>query len=123
MQIQQTILLSAMLALSACSSDSDENASPDAQVSPDAPSADTWESFGLDFFTTYCHECHGPGDTLRDYSLLETIRGEQSKIQCGVATVSLEGCTISPRMFPIGNGAMPSDAERMRLVQWIEAGI
>lgn len=123
MQSMPAIFLAALLALAACGSDSDGDASPDAQVAAeDAQSADTWESFALGFFTTYCHECHGPGDALRDYSLLETVRGEESKIQCGVATVSLTGCTISPRMFPIGSGAMPTDAERAQLVQWIEAG-
>ncbi len=122
MQHTPPILLVLVLALAGCSSDSDSEGAPDAQVAADAQSADTWESFALGFFTSYCHECHGPGDSLRDYALLDTVRGEESKIQCGVATVILDGCSISPRMFPIGNGAMPTDAERTRLVQWIEAG-
>ena len=89
MDYKPSILLALTLALGACSSDSDSQDAPDAQAATvDAQSADTWENFALGFFTTYCHECHGPGDTLRDYSLLETVRGEESKIQCGVATVS-----------------------------------
>jgi uncharacterized membrane protein len=123
MRIKLPLIFSSLLIVSACSSDSENEVAPDAQVaSADAAAADTWESFALGFVTTYCHECHGPGDSLRDYSLLETVRGEEDKIRCGVSTVSLQNCTISPRQFPIGNGAMPTDAERLRLVQWIEAG-
>lgn len=117
------LLFASILVVSACSSDSDSDGAADAQVAqPDAGPADTWDSFALGFFTSYCHDCHGAGDSLRDYSLLETVQGEESKIRCGVSTVSLQNCTVSPRQFPIGNGAMPSDAERLRLVQWIEAG-
>ena len=117
------LFMASILALASCSSDSDDSAAPDAQAAAvDAASADTWDGFALGFFTTYCHDCHGPGDSLRDYSLLQTVQGEESKIRCGVATVSLQGCSISARTFPVGSGAMPSDADRLRLVQWIEAG-
>jgi hypothetical protein len=91
--------------------------------------ADTWTSFASDFMTTYCHECHGSGDASRDYSLLATVMDESAEIRCGVAAVRPADCTgfPPPKQFPIPNGAndnpKPTDADRDRLVAWIEAGL
>lgn len=87
--------------------------------------ADTWLSFANGFFTTYCHACHGPGDQLRDYSLLTEVMGESAKIRCGTAVTRPADCNGAPgpKQFPIGNGPKPSDAERDRLVAWIDAGL
>ena len=116
-------ILCCFVVLCACSSDSDNSAEPDAAGEViDAAVSDTWDSFASAFFQVYCHECHGPGDSQRDYSLLETIRSEESKIRCGVSAVAIGGCTIPARQFPIGSGATPTDEERRRLVQWIEDG-
>ena len=107
----------------ACSSDAGGSTDPDANVPTiDAAAVDTWDSYASGFFEAYCSECHGPGDALRDYSLLESVQGEESKIRCGVSPESITGCSIPARQFPIGSGAMPSDEERTRLVQWLNDG-
>lgn len=120
------VLICAVLVLAlgagACGGDSDEPGSADAASTSDASPALSWTSFGDDFFTRYCHDCHGAGDTLRDYSQLSMVRAEMDKIRCGVSAVSLSGCSIPARQFPIGTGPMPTDAERGSLVQWIDEG-
>lgn len=91
--------------------------------------ADTWTNFASAFITTYCHECHGPGDASRDYSLLATVIDESAEIRCGVAATRPPDCTgfPPPKQFPVSNGTndnpKPTDAERDRLVAWIEAGL
>jgi len=52
------------------------------------------------------------------------VTRDKAEIRCGVGTTVYAGCASfpPPRQFPIGNGAKPSDAERERLVAWIEAG-
>src|SRR6185436_15384914 len=47
---------------------------------------DTWSNFAMGFFATYCIECHGAGDTMRDYSTIDDVKLEQAEIRCGVAT-------------------------------------
>lgn len=99
---------------------------------PDAAtSADTWDSFASGFFTSFCVSCHNDdkkGEPTRDYHQLANVMKEKSKIACGVASSQAawaqRGCTGSPaaRQFPVGNGPKPSDAERDRLVRWIDAG-
>ena len=107
--------------LTACGSD-DGDADPDAAAATDASVSLTWNSFAADFFETYCHDCHGPGDVLRDYSAIAMVRAEMAKIRCGVSRQALGGCTINPSMFPIGTGPKPTDGERDMLVQWIDEG-
>jgi len=88
--------------------------------------ATTWENFAEGFFETYCWECHGPGDALRDYSVLAEVMTEANSIRCGTAPVGsmLEGCAGEPPagQFPIGTN-LPADEERAMLVEWIEAGL
>jgi hypothetical protein len=86
--------------------------------------ADTWESYAMGFFTSYCTECHGAGDAQRDYSTRDDVVRDKDTIRCGVGTVKYPGCAAfpPPSQFPIGTGPKPSDAERDRLVAWIEAG-
>lgn len=90
--------------------------------------ADTWTSYAKGFFETYCWECHGPGDTKRDYSLYSVVVQEKDPIACGVATTKLASCGSfpPPKQFPIDNAGAsnpkPSDAERERLIAWLEAG-
>jgi hypothetical protein len=82
----------------------------------------------MGFFETYCWECHGAGDPLRDYTLLSAVMAESVSIRCGVTPNALSDCTgfPPPAQFPIDNATSsnpkPSDSERTRLVQWIEAG-
>jgi hypothetical protein len=106
---------------------------PDAGTSsPDsAASPDTWESFAKGFFTSFCVSCHDDdkkGVAARDYHQLANVMKEKAEIACGVsssqAAWAQRGCTGFPpaRQFPVGNGPKPTDAERARLVRWIEAG-
>lgn len=104
----------------------DMSAPPDA--APDAPAAarDTWTSFAQGFFTSYCTRCHSPGgqgsaQDFRDYAM---VVASADAIRCGVAPMREPGCgsSPSPRQFPIGTGPHPTDAERARIVAWIDDG-
>ncbi len=92
---------------------------------PDAGPADTYESFAMDFMTTYCVECHGAGSARRDYTTIDDIRRDMVNIRCGVSAEAFDDCSGSPppRQFPVGSGPSPSDEERGRLVDWIEGGL
>jgi hypothetical protein len=92
-------------------------------------SADTWNSFARGFFTTYCGSCHNDdmtGTASRDYHLLENVVREKARIACGVSKSATyrtsHSCGYAPGQFPVGGGPKPSDADRERLVNWIEAG-
>jgi hypothetical protein len=92
---------------------------------------DTWESFAQGFMQTYCWGCHNDdesGDATRDYHDKSVVVAESNEIACGVAPPELyadRGCSGFPpaRQFPVGDGAKPSDAERIRFVEWIAAGM
>ena len=91
--------------------------------------ADTWGSFAQGFFATYCIECHGAGDALRDYTTIDDVMRDKDSIRCGVASVAQSGCGSwpPPKQFPIDNATQsnpkPPDADRDRLVAWLEAGL
>ncbi len=106
----------------ACGSTNEEVVADASLPTVDAMQEDRWSTFAADFIEVYCHECHGPGDSLRDYSLLTTVTSERDKIRCGVSPSALSGCTISARQFPVGSGPKPTDEDRMRLVEWIDRG-
>jgi len=94
--------------------------------SPDAgamTATDTWASWAQGFFTTYCTECHAGGR--RDYTTITEVRRDLEGISCGVSTIVEEGCGSfpPPRQFPVGDGPFPSDEERTRLIDWINAGL
>jgi hypothetical protein len=119
-----------VLALSACSASSAPTSSTGADDAStiDAPaSGDTWSSYASGFFTTYCVECHGGGGA-RDYRTIADVQRDASLVACGVATTTLAGCASfpPPKQFPIDDATKtnpkPSDAERARLVAWIQAG-
>lgn len=96
----------------------------DAFVPVDAPAADTWDSWAMGFFATYCVECHDGGT--RDYRTIDEVIRDQDGIACGVSPTALDRCgagSPSPSQFPVGSGPFPSDAERERLVAWIDAGL
>ena len=119
-------LVLALSLAAGCSGDDDAGMSgADAAAAVDGAATPTWSGFAAGFFETYCFACHGPGDTLRDFSLLEMVRAEADTIRCGVAPEAVSGCEgagVSPGQFPVGSGPKPSDAERWMIVSWIDGG-
>ena len=92
---------------------------------------DTWDSYAQGFFASYCVSCHNDdnsGTATRDYHDFDVVSSERDKIACGVsksqADWTARGCSGTPaaKQFPAGSGAKPSDAERDRLLAWIDAG-
>jgi cytochrome c553 len=104
----------------------------DASSSADtASNSDTWETFAKGFFASFCVSCHDDdkkGVATRDYHQLANVMKEKAEIACGVASSpaawTQRGCKGFPpaRQFPVGNGPKPTDAERDRLLRWIDAG-
>jgi hypothetical protein len=96
---------------------------------PPAPK-DTWTGFARDFMARYCVRCHNDdmtGDVWRNYRLLSSVAAEKVVIGCGLAKSSavrdLRGCPSSAppaRQFPVGDGPKPTDAERERMLSWID---
>ncbi|MEM7156013.1 MAG: hypothetical protein AAF799_24385 [Myxococcota bacterium] len=88
--------------------------------------APTWDNFAESFFESYCWECHGAGDALRDYTMLSVVESEAASIRCGTAPVGsmLDNCAGEPPagQFPVG-ATLPTDEERQMLVDWIDAGL
>jgi hypothetical protein len=93
----------------------------------DTAAGDTWEAYAKGFFALYCIECHSGGT--RDFRTPDDVRRDLALIRCGVASTTQPGCTATdPRakQFPINNAARtnpkPSDAERDRIVAWLDSG-
>jgi hypothetical protein len=94
-----------------------------------APSTDTWGSWAQSFTTTYCSTtCHSPtgsgaGGGMYDFTQYANVYTNRAVIRCGVSAVALPGCPASPppKQFPIA-APYPTDAERARMVAWIDAG-
>ena len=88
--------------------------------------APTWDGFAESFFESYCWECHGAGDALRDYTMLSVVESEAATIRCGTAPAGsmLDNCAGEPPagQFPVGAN-LPTDEERQMLVDWIDAGL
>ncbi len=67
---------------------------------------------------------------MRDYRTLADVVKDKDTIRCGIATEqpAAWGCGSfpPPRQFPIsddaGTNPKPTDAERSRIVDWIDAG-
>jgi hypothetical protein len=92
---------------------------------------DTWNSYAMGFFQSYCVSCHSPGGGDpntgdKNFTQYSSVVQYSSHIRCGVArTGTLQAswsCVESAEQFPIGSGPKPSGAERDRLVAWINAG-
>lgn len=89
--------------------------------------AHTYESFGRDFFVNYCVQCHSSTRTTPterggaplgyDFDTLEGIQAHAAEIDAAAAA----GPTRINIFMPMG-AAMPSDAERDRLGEWISCG-
>lgn len=91
---------------------------------------DTWTTFAMAFYATYCVECHGAGNPKRDYTTLAGVTKDAALDRCGVSPVTASGCgagSPSAKQFPINNASKtnpkPSDADRARIVAWIDAGL
>jgi hypothetical protein len=102
---------------------------------PDAPSpdgsGDTWASWGMGFFSTYCVECHGASDPIGlNFTMQSIVIQNKLTIRCGVCNVQDPSwsCPASPhaKQFPIsdmsGSNPKPSAVDRDRVVAWITAG-
>jgi hypothetical protein len=86
----------------------------------------SYESFGRDFFANYCEDCHSSARTTPaerqgapfgyDFDSLEGVRAHLAEIDAAAAG----GPTRINIFMPMG--AMPSDAERDRLGEWIACG-
>jgi hypothetical protein len=97
----------------------------------EAGAADTWASFAQGFFTQYCVECHGVSDPQGLYfGVHANVVANASLIRCGVCVMQDPSwscpATLPAKQFPISDNAgtnpKPSDAERNRIVAWIDAG-
>ena len=110
-------------------SGAEEDSGPDTAVSQDdvGTSQDTWGSFAMSFFATYCIECHAGASNMspRDYRTIDDVIRDQETVACGVSPDSRPGCdgVARPSQFPIGSGPRPSDEDRRRLVEWIDNGL
>jgi hypothetical protein len=127
-------------AVAACSSSSspggsgqsDASTAAETSTGDDAAGGDTWASWGQGFFTRYCVECHGVSDPKGlDFGVQATVVANQDDIRCGVAVTQDPSWSCGPtgiaaKQFPISDSAgtnpKPSDAERARVVAWIDAG-
>jgi hypothetical protein len=105
----------------------DLSTSTDAAVAADMTSAPapTYASFAQAFFAQYCVSCHPSASSTRDFTMYSVIKMNSHNIACGVSPTALSGCSGNPApgQFPIGNGPLPTDAERNELVQWIQNGL
>ena len=97
---------------------------------PDAAAGvDIWTSWVQSFTATYCAAtCHAPGGSgvkggALDFTMYDKVYANRAEIRCGVTAVALSDCTgfPPPKQFPIA-APYPSDADRARMVAWIEAG-
>lgn len=112
--------------------DSSDALAPGAQDAPSPDgSGDTWASWGMGFFSTYCVECHAASDpTGLNFTMQSVVIQNKLAIRCGVCNVQDPswGCPASPhaKQFPIsdarGSNLKPSAADRDRVVAWIAAG-
>ena len=85
---------------------------------------DTWESFAMEWFATYCTECHSGGR--RNYTTIDEVIRDADRIRCGVTPEPLADCgagTPRPNQFPIGDGPFPDAETRQRIVDWIDDGL
>ena len=106
---------------------SESSSSSSSTAGSTSAAIDTWENWALpSFFAVYCNECHpAAGQSMRDFSDYDTVGENFEHIRCGVAPQAIEGCDghIEPGHLPIGDGPFPTDDERLRLVDWLDAGM
>jgi len=102
----------------------------DTAMPPDSGTAelgDYWEDWPRStFFPTFCNECHPSMDTHdHDFTIYEDVVEEYNHIYCGVGLEMVPECEDhhEPGHLPQGDGAYPTDDERLRLVAWMDAGM
>jgi hypothetical protein len=93
---------------------------------------DTWTSWASpQFFQSFCVSCHRPdgqGDPSGglDFNTYQDVSANAGLIRCGVARTQNAdwNCpsNIVAKQFPIDPGTKPSNEQRDRLVDWIDAG-
>jgi hypothetical protein len=125
--------------LAACSSSAPPTPPPtpdDLGPPPDLTSAPatadlqqlTWTNYAAGFFTHYCTSCHNPSGqaNAQDFNQYDQVVANAATIRCGVTPRGMpqSGCGLNPAagQFPIGTGPKPTDAERLAIVAWIDAG-
>ncbi len=98
---------------------------------PDGPDTDTWNSWALNFFSTYCVECHDASDPKGlNFGVQSIVAANKNLIECGVSVAQQPSWNcpagLPAKQFPIsdssGSNPKPSDADRDRVVDWILAG-
>jgi hypothetical protein len=93
-----------------------------------ASPGDTWATFAEGFFGSYCTSCHPnqPASAEQDFTQYAEVFQYRNEIGCGVRPIEVPdpqpSCAYPAEQFPIGNGPMPTSAERARVVAWIAAG-
>jgi hypothetical protein len=123
--------------------DDSSMSSPEASVDPpwDASSwnedaaapdgGDTWDGWVQGFFEKYCVHCHNSSDlTNRDFTGLAKVVQNAALIRCGITPSSgtwdpswMCGSFPPKQQFPLpGSTPQPTDAERYRIIAWINAG-
>lgn len=110
-------------------SPADSGTGNDGGSCPDA-GQDTWCNYVQGFFTTYCDSCHTPGGqgdpsgANLDFTMFTDVQANALTIRCGVAETQDPSwsCTVPAHQFPIGSGPFPSNADRSRIVAWVDAG-
>jgi hypothetical protein len=124
--------------IAACSSSHPTPVYTDPDQGADSGDADTWTNFASGFVSTYCVECHNttvPDPSTypnQNFNLYADVDGLVLEIRCGVSPAGMvqSGCPTSgfppPGQFPAkdskGTNPMPSDADRLRMIAWINAG-
>lgn len=76
----------------------------------------TYDNFGRQFFASYCDSCHTTG-TRPSLSTHAQIRAESTAIDLAAAAGPSSVNTSMPE-----SGTVPSEAERLRLGEWLACG-
>ncbi len=116
---------------SGASSSSSGSGTDEGGLSADGAATDTWASWAQGFFTKYCVECHAAGNSAGlDFGQQAIVVTNADTIRCGVCVTQdpAWNCpsNLPAKQFPIsdkaGTNPKPTDAERDRVVAWIDAG-
>jgi hypothetical protein len=133
--LQRCALCLLAAAAVACSSSSSPVTPEDAGATDTGTAGpDTWKSFAQGFTATYCVHCHNAttpapsSDPGQNFNLYADVKAFASEIRCGVAPAGQlqSGCKGGgafppPGQFPAG-APYPDDAQRLRMIAWINAG-
>lgn len=110
--MRAALSLFAALALVGCGAETmDEHPCPPQS----GPERLTYQSFGQDFFRSYCVRCHGGpnGYSSRAFTTVESIRGDRERIYVNAAGPNT---TMPPGPDD------PPESERKKLADWLACG-